>query len=113
MTDALFMKYLVIGLVGLVAVIIYFNFRILSYYIKQIGKLENKYTSLAEMRDTTKIEDVMTTLERDIKAQNYRHEQEMMSAFNTLKSYVEKFVPGYNTQPNQRNKSNKTDVELF
>lgn len=59
----------------------------------QIIKLKDEqYQALAEMRDTTKIEDVMTALERDIKAQNYRHEQEMMSTFHTTKSLLEKYV---------------------
>lgn len=90
MTDAVFMKYAIIGLIAVIGVLIYFNFKIMAYYIKQIGRLETKYTNLAEMRDTTKIEDVMVTLERDIKAQNHRHEQEMMSAFHTLRSFVAK-----------------------
>lgn len=101
----------IISIIANVA-LVYFGFRLISFYVRQIGKLEDKYTNLAEMRDTTKIEDVMTTLERDIKAQNYRHEQEMMSAFNTLRSFVEK----YNTMNDMgysRRKTDNTTPEIF
>lgn len=88
MIDAIFMKYTILGLIVVIGLLIYFNFRVIAYYVRQVSKLEAKYTNLAEMRETTKIEDVMMSLERDIKAQNYLHEQEMMSAFYALKSFV-------------------------
>lgn len=61
-------------------------------YEQIIKHKDEQYQALAEMRETTKIEDVMVTLERDIKAQNFRHEQEMMSTFTTMKNLLEKYV---------------------
>lgn len=60
-------------------------------YAQIIKMKDDQYTALAEVRDTTKIEDVMTVLERDIKAQNYRHEQEMTVAFTTIKELLEQY----------------------
>lgn len=77
--------------IGANGVVAYLGFRLISYYLRQVAKTEAKYQALAEMRETTKIEDVMTTLERDIKAQNYRHEQEMLKSFNTTRELLEKY----------------------
>jgi hypothetical protein len=53
-----------------------------------IQQKDLEYKSLAEARDTTKIEDTMTNIQRDLEAQFYRHEQEMLSGFNTQKSIL-------------------------
>jgi hypothetical protein len=99
----------VVSIIANVA-LVYFGFRLVSFYVRQIGRLEDRYTKLAEMRDTTKIEDVMTMLERDIKAQNYRHEQEMMSAFNTTKSMLDNYQHGSRRSTDKKINS---DMEFF
>jgi hypothetical protein len=93
------------------AALVYFGFKLVSFYVRQIGRLEDRYTKLAEMRDTTKIEDVMTTLERDIKAQNYRHEQEMLNTFNTTKSLLDRYMVQH-SHYKKYNADNPQDVNM-
>lgn len=84
------MKYIIYALLTVNGLLIYFGFKLISYYIRQLGKLEQRYSNYVELRENIKIEEVLTTLERDIKAQNYKHEQEMASTYGAITSIFEK-----------------------
>lgn len=119
------------------------GFRIIKHYIKRIASLESEIKSLIERhqkeidqaqerhdrlvhyRDRTIVEDTMVALERESKATNFRHEQEMMSSFNTMRSLLDKYTTllerylGYDVgRPVKeencfKNNVNPQDVEMF
>lgn len=93
----------VYGVVAIILAMLFFGNKVYSKLIDEIADLRDElseergrlsqiiqqkdaeYKALAEARDTTKIEDTMTTIQRDLEAQHYRHEQEMGSSFEVFK----------------------------
>ena len=112
------LMYSILVLVGVQFITIQLGFRLLKHYIREISKAEQiaksereRYERLAEIRDLTKVESIMNTFQ----GRNEVMQQELLGAFNTMRTLLDKHDVLSNTKLGEMPTNHKKNdsLEIF